>query len=214
MEIAEQKILLGNISKLSDCELLSIIGGDKRSSFAFAKELLEGVKELKDILKMDYKALSKIPNSSKRQLLPLLASFELSKRLGVNIKEEVEIIKDNKDVERLFMPHLSKCEVEEFWAIYLTGTNRIIKKVKLSSGSISATIVDIKLLLKIGIENLCTSVIVVHNHPSGDLTPSNEDIELTKRIKIGCQAVDISILDHIIIGKGDSVSLLKLGLLG
>ena len=90
---------------------------------------------------------------------------------------------------------------EEFWAIYLNNAKRVIDRQRISSGGIAATVVDVKILIKYGIENLATAMILVHNHPSGNIVPSRNDDELTARVKNAAKLVDIDVVDHIIIGE-------------
>ena len=109
-------------------------------------------------------------------------------------------------------PLIGELPHEEFWALYLSSAGRVMHKVRLSVGGITHTVVDIRLLLKTALEQGAVSMILIHNHPSGSLTPSKEDIQLTQRVKEAGQLLDIRLLDHVIITEKNYRSLAEEGL--
>jgi DNA repair proteins len=109
--------------------------------------------------------------------------------------------------------YLDRMQHEEFWAIYLSGANTVIDKVKIGQGGVSGVTVDHKLIVKRALELLASSIILVHNHPSGLARPSEEDKMLTNRIKAAASLFDISVHDHIIITSGESFSFAENGLI-
>ena len=129
------------------------------------------------------------------------------------LPKQLESIKSSTSVAEEFYPIMSDLTHEEFWVLLLNKANKQIGKYKISSGGISSTIVDSRIILKYAIENLASNVVLVHNHPSGSLNPSRDDIELTKKIIMGCKALDIIVLDHIIIGQNKYYSFSDEGLL-
>ena len=108
-------------------------------------------------------------------------------------------ISNSKDAYQFLAQYMAELVHEEFWVLYLNRANKVISKELLSSGGISGTIVDIRILLKRCVELLSSSVVLLHNHPSGNLHPSEEDKKLTKKIREACLQLDIQVIDHIII---------------
>lgn len=216
LAIAETKLLYGESGKLTVSELVALVMCNSKLSDKYidlGEKLSSVFASLDELSVQNINSLIKHSGISKREAASLAAAFELGKRVNWARKSEVEIIRTNKDVESLLTPLFKGVMQEEFWTVYLTGTHRVIEKVKICSGNISSTTVDIKLILKRGIENLCSVLIVAHNHPSGDMTPSDTDIELTAKIKQAAALIDIRLLDHVIIGDNCSVSFHEKGIL-
>ena len=115
-------------------------------------------------------------------------------------------IRSSKDAVDLMRPMLEALEYEEFWVLMLSRSNRVTYKRCISQGGTASTVVDVKLLLKRAIDCLAEGIILVHNHPSGNASPSVEDDRLTSRIKDGAKILGINVLDHIIIARGKSYS--------
>lgn len=212
-EIAEQKAIFGDVSSLSDKELIMLILSDRKKGERTTLQLMVSKKDINEIAELSVNEITKLSGASKTQAAALSAACEFAKRIKINSKPETDTIRNNKDVENIFKNALSNSSIEEFWALYLTGTNKVIERVRISSGGTNVAAVDIKIILKRGIELLATSVIVAHNHPSGDTTPSEEDITLTRKIFEAAKSVDIRLLDHLIIGKENSYSFLEKGIM-
>ena len=121
-------------------------------------------------------------------------------------------ITSSKDVYELLFPVLADLPHEEFWILLLNRSNKIIDKIRISQGGTAGTVIDIKMILKNAIEKLASSVIICHNHPSGNTQPSKADIEITGRLKEAARAMDIKLLDHIIIADNLYFSFLDEGL--
>ena len=133
--------------------------------------------------------------------ISLAAAFELGARCRRDMKNAEAVIRSSKDVYELMRGHMELLDYEEFWILILTRGNTVKYRRCISQGGTSATVVDVKLLLKRAIDCVASAIILVHNHPSGAVRPSADDDHLTKRIKDGAQLLDIRVLDHVIIGR-------------
>jgi len=128
-----------------------------------------------------------------------MAALELGRRRKSAGIIEAAKIKSSNDVYTIFNPLLADLTYEEFWLLYLNRSNKILSRHKLSQGGISGTITDVRLLIKKALELLASSIIICHNHPSGNLDPSEADTRITEKIKEAAAYFDISLLDHLII---------------
>jgi DNA repair protein RadC len=122
-------------------------------------------------------------------------------------------LKCSKDAAEIFLPILSDLAHEEFWVLFLNRSNRVIDRMKLSQGGISGTVTDVRIVMKKAIECLASGLIVCHNHPSGNLNPSDSDSKITQKIKDAGNLMDIQLLDHIIISGRDYYSFADNGLM-
>ncbi|GAV31115.1 MAG: DNA repair protein RadC [Coriobacteriia bacterium] len=144
----------------------------------------------------------------------LLASVELARRASLNPACERRAISTPEDVVALCEPQLRGCDREHFWALALNTKNRLIRIIEVSIGSLNASIVHPRELFKEAVRSSAASVVVVHNHPSGDPTPSSADIHLTQRLVRAGDVLGIEVLDHVVIGEGGShASLREMGLM-
>jgi len=122
-------------------------------------------------------------------------------------------ITSSVDVYEVIQPRIADLKHEEFWILLLNKANKIISKHDISKGGISGTVADTRVIFKLAVEDLATSIILCHNHPSGNLTPSDADIKLTKKLKDSGILMDIPILDHIIVSDGGYYSFADEGVL-
>lgn len=206
-ELSEQALVLeklsyGKIASLSDFELLSIIigrGDVKEQHIVKAKQLFVTYKSLNTIIETNNLAL---PSNT---LTLINAICELNKRMS-NYENSIDIIDNNHDAELLIRGLMKGALTEEFWIVAINRGGRVIDKRCISKGGIGSSVVDMRILMKYIIGTLASSVIIAHNHPSGAVNPSNEDIELTKKIVSALSFFDIKLLDHIIIGDKDTYS--------
>ena len=136
----------------------------------------------------------------------LLSATTLGRRVASANRAIEETITSSEDVVRTMRPLLKELKHEECWAIYLTNSNRIIERCRISQGGVQATVVDQRLIVKRALELLSTRLIIVHNHPSGSATPSGADFDITNRVKEATSLFDIQLLDHIIISASESYS--------
>ncbi len=192
---------------LSTAELLAIVmrvGTREENALELAKKLLEKY-NLPALSKSDVIELRKTLGIGDAKACQIVASFELGRRLLTY--ESKPPIRTPQDVADMFMSELRYLKKEIFKGVYLDTKNRVIADETVSMGSLNTNIVHPREVFKKAIEKSAASIILVHNHPSGDPTPSNEDIELTKRMREAGNLLGIEVFDHVIIGDGKYISL-------
>lgn len=200
-----EKMLLKGRQSLSDSELLAIIigsGSRGESAVDLSKRILRdhndnfgelGRISIKDLIKK-YKGIGEA------KAINIVAALELGRRRSENLRNERKKITSSKDAYQILQPFLEDLYAEEFYVILLDRSNHVIKVENISKGGIHSTLVDVRIVLKTALENNAVNMILAHNHPSGALKPSNEDIKLTQKLKEGSRLIDITIADHIIVG--------------
>lgn len=205
-----EKAQTNGIESLSATELLAIIFGSGlkgKSVIELSREILNDVDyRLDRLAQMSIEALSsRYSGIGPAKAVSLAASIELGRRCQRDLEARGRLdpmITGSKSVYNLMRTSLELLANEEFWVLYLNRGNRVISKERISQGGISGTVVDVKLIMKHAIDRLCSSLILVHNHPSGNLNPSNADDSITKKICTAATYFDISVLDHVIISAG------------
>lgn len=188
---------------LTDTELVAILirsGTEKKSAIDLSKEILAAAENNLNVLaRMEIHRLTEFLGIGPAKAITLAAALELGRRRKLaEIVKKVQV-KSSQDAFQMLEPVLADLNHEEFWILLLNRNNRIIKKVKISSGGVSGTVVDHRIIFKNAIEALASSIILCHNHPSGNLKPSSEDINITNTIKKAGELLDIKVLDHLII---------------
>ena len=206
-----EKMLSKGASSLSNAELLAILiatGSKTDSALDLAKSLLsKSSNNLDEICKLSPQELSmRVKGIGKAKAVTISAAIELSRRIRSATPVESLICKKSAHIAEEFMRLLSHKKQEEFWIVLFNKANKELARYQISTGTLTRTLVDTRIILKYAIENLATSMILVHNHPSGDLNPSPEDMLLTKNIIACCKQFDILVLDHVIVGNRDFVS--------
>lgn len=131
--------------------------------------------------------------------ITIMAALELGRRRKISERINKKKITHSKDIFELFQALIGDLPYEEFWILLLNRSNLIIEKFKISQGGVSGTVIDIKIILKTAIEKLASSIILCHNHPSGNREPSSADDLITQKLKKGAELLDIQVLDHIIV---------------
>ncbi|MFT3919577.1 RadC family protein [Cloacibacterium sp.] len=212
-----EKFLLKGKTSLSDSELLAIIlgsGNNEDSALELARKILASVgNNWQNLSKLSIKDLMKFKGIGEAKAISVAATLEIGRRKASQETPEKTSISSAKDSYNIFSQHLSDLRTEEFWAIFLNQKNQIVYKTQISKGGISGTLVDVRVLFRIAIEHFATSLIVAHNHPSGSLKPSLEDIQITKSIKNAGEILNVTLLDHLIIGDNSFFSFAEEGLL-
>jgi DNA repair protein RadC len=198
-----EKLITKGLASLSDAELLAILlatGTRNISAVDLAKHILANVENNLHVLgKQTVNDLKKINGIGEAKAITIIAALELGRRRK---KSDIERKKINNShvVFELFQPILGDLPYEEFWVLYLNRSNGVIDKEKISLGGTAGTVIDVKIILKHGIEKLASSLVLVHNHPSGNIQPSENDKAITQKIMEAGKLMDISTLDHVIIG--------------
>lgn len=189
---------------LSDAELLAIIlgsGNNEETAIQLAQRMLhENRNDINSLAKLSLLELQKFKGVGPAKAVNIAAAFELGRRRKDTNFGELQKISSSKDAFNALNQKLADLPHEEFWMILLNRANKIIKIESVSKGGISGTVVDVRLISKSAIENNTSSVILAHNHPSGNLKPSQSDIDITKKIKEALKLFDITLFDHLIIG--------------
>jgi DNA repair protein RadC len=198
-----EKMLLKGIQSLSDSELLALLIGSgtrKSSAVDLARQVLNMAGNNLDKLgKYSVSDLKKLNGIGQARAISIVAALELGRRRNQSDSPDDLKITGSSDVFVLMGPLLSDLSHEEFWALLLNRSNKIIEKRKISQGGITGTVTDIRMILKLALDNLATGLIICHNHPSGNLQPSDADISITRRIKESAALMDITLLDHVIV---------------
>jgi DNA repair protein RadC len=212
-----EKMIRYGTSTLSDAELLGILissGTKENSAVDLGRELLSRVNNnLTALGRLTIADLTKIHGIGNARAVTIAAALELGRRRKLAEIPEVVQIKCSRDVADIFQPILSDLLHEEFWILFLNRSNKVINRMKLSQGGISGTVTDVRLVMKRAIETLASGIIVCHNHPSGNLNPSESDSRITQKIKEAGNLLDIQLLDHLIISDKDYYSFADNGLI-
>jgi DNA repair protein RadC len=191
-------------SALSDAELVAIIigsGSRNESAVELSKRILYSIdNNLNELGKVTITDLMKFKGVGEAKAITIVAALELGRRRKEKEPKVKPKIASSKDAFDVVFPVLSDLPHEEFWIILLKQNNQIIDTVCISRGGVSGTVADAKLIFKITLDKLASSIILCHNHPSGNLKPSKSDINLTRKLKEGGKLLDIAVLDHLIIG--------------
>jgi len=198
-----EKLISNGKKSLSDAELIAIIigsGSRTESALELSKNILHQYNnDLNKLSKCTIKDLTNIKGIGEAKAVSIISAIELGLRRKNTEQEERKSITSSQDVFNIMHSNFSDLPYEEFWVLLLNRSNKIIEKVKFSQGGISGTVVDIRLILKSAVQHLASSIILVHNHPSGNIKPSTQDTQLTQKLKEAANFFDIQILDHLII---------------
>jgi DNA repair protein RadC len=198
-----EKMVAKGVSALSDAELLAILIGSgtrNETAVAVAQRILSSANNnLNELGKFSLKDFVKIKGIGSAKGITIMAALELGKRRKISDAIERKQITSSNDVIEIFQPLLADLPYEEFWVLLLNRANRIMEKVKISEGGFTATVVDVRKIMRIALDHQAIGIILCHNHPSGNHNPSNDDLKITTKIKEAAVTLDISLLDHIII---------------
>jgi len=206
-----EKMMRKGSQSLSDAELLAIliaIGNKNETAVELARRILNDCQEnLNELAQLSIAELCKrFKGIGEAKAITITAALELGKRRKTNEILERKKVTSSKDLFDLFETQLVDLPHEEFWVGLLNGANKVIEIKRLTQGGSRQTVVDIPMLLKMALDKSAQAIVVAHNHPSGQNRPSHEDEVITRRIKTGCEAIGITLLDHIIIARGDYYS--------
>ena len=190
-------------ASLSDAELIAILigsGSKNESAVALSQRILASVDfNLSELGKLSLKHLMEFKGIGEAKAITIVAAMELGRRRRGEEALEKKKISSSISVYELMQPIIGELPHEEFWIIYTNNSNKVIQKQLLSKGGITGTLVDVRLVLKNALEFGATGLILVHNHPSGTLNPSEADKQITQKLKTAALSLDIKVLDHLIV---------------
>lgn len=198
-----EKLMEKGRHALTEAELIAILiasGSKNETAVELSKRILGSVSnDLNDLGKLSINELIKFKGIGEAKAISIVAALELGRRRKETKTTKREKIITSKDVYEIMRPAMMDLPHEEFWLLMLNRANSVIKKELISRGGITGTVVDSKLIFKTALENYACSIIICHNHPSGNLKPSEQDIKITKNIKEAGRIMEIQLLDHLII---------------
>ncbi|MCS6974014.1 MAG: DNA repair protein RadC [Cyclobacteriaceae bacterium] len=212
-----EKLLLKGKASLSDAELIAILigtGTASQSAVDLAKQILLSVdNNLDELAKLSVADLTKIKGIGEAKAIAIVSALELGRRRKDFTEKERPKINSSRLAFEEVKADLLDLAQEEFWILLLNRATQLIKKQKVSVGGIHATYVDAKVIFKYTLEAGASNIILAHNHPSGNSTPSPADLELTRKLKEGGKLLDIQLIDHIIVAGKSYLSFADEGLL-
>ncbi|MBT3421804.1 MAG: DNA repair protein RadC [Bacteroidetes bacterium] len=212
-----EKLLLKGPKALTNAELLAILigsGSKELNALELAKTILNKAENnLKALGGLSVKQLTAFKGIGHAKAISIAAALELGRRRKDELEDSKNKITSSKDVYNFVFPFLADSKQEHFIVLLLNRSNQVIKKVEVSIGGVSGTLVDPKIVFHAALEELSSSIILCHNHPSGNIKPSQADLDITKKISDGAKLFDISVLDHLIFSEEHYFSFADEGLL-
>lgn len=211
-----EKMLTKGIRSLSEAELIAILIGSgslDESAVEVSRRILASANNnLNELGKKNINDLKKFKGIGEVKAITIMAALELGRRRKESEPEEKPKVVTSADAAAIFKPLLSDLPHEEFWVLLLNRNNLVIDKMMVSQGGLSGTVIDVRIIFKMALDKLACSIILCHNHPSGNLMPSEADKDITKKIKEAGKHMDIPVLDHLIIGNDSYFSFTDEGL--
>jgi DNA repair protein RadC len=210
-----ERLIKYGAESLSDAQLLAIIlrTGGKKGVLGLSLSLLDTFKNLRNIDSASIAELSSIKGIGKAKIAQIKAALELGKRLMAETSELQPSFSSSLTVYSYFAPRFKNIKKEQFFSLLLDAKNKLIKEHKISEGSLERATVHPREAFKEAIRESASSIIFIHNHPSGDPSPSGDDLSLTERLKSAGDILGIRVLDHIIVGDGRYISMKEKGFL-
>lgn len=198
-----EKMLLRGASALTDSELLAILigsGSRTESAVELAQRILrQADNSLISLSRMSAQEMTKIKGVGPAKSITISAALELGRRRkNIEIEQRPKIT-CSRDAYTVLYPIFCDLPHEEMWALLLDRANKVEHKMQVSKGGISGTVVDIRIILREAINRYASGIILAHNHPSGNCVPSEQDIQITKKLKEACKLMDMNLLDHLIV---------------
>ena len=212
-----EKLLAKGTRSLSDAELLAILigsGNPEESAVELSRRILKSANnDLSELGRKDAATFLKFNGIGEAKAVNILAALELGRRRKESSSSARTIIANSRDAANFFRPILEDLPHEEFWILLLNRSNTVIDKFMVSQGGITGTVIDVKIIMKTALEKLACSMILCHNHPSGNLMASEADKKVTRKIKEAAELMEISVLDHVIIAHDQYLSFADEGML-
>ncbi|MDI5887521.1 MAG: DNA repair protein RadC [Flavobacterium sp.] len=198
-----EKLMLKGKSVLSDAELIAILigsGSRNESAVDLSKRILASVdNNLNALGKLSISQLMNFKGIGEAKAISIIAALELGRRRRAEDAVELKKVTSSKIIFEIMQPIIGELPHEEFWIIYLNNSNKVISKSQLSKGGITGTLVDVRIVFKTALEMGATGLILCHNHPSGTLIPSDADKQITRKLKLAGDSLEIKVLDHLIV---------------
>ena len=212
-----EKMLTKGAAALSDSELLGILinnGNKEKSAVEIAKDILKlGDNNLNELGKLSLKELQKVKGIGAAKAITIAAALELGRRRHASAALEKTVIRTSLDIAQYLRATIKDFSYEVFAVLFLNKANKINHFEIISRGGLTGTVADPRVIFKIALEQDATSVVLCHNHPSGNLRPSKADEELTQKIKVAARYLDITVMDHLIVSEEGYYSFADGGLL-
>lgn len=207
--LPRERLLTEGPDKLSNQELLSILlrtGNKNKTVYEIAQELLGSLKSLKELASMSFQELQEVPGIGKVKAIELLATIELGKRIQTSQVIETEQIMSSQKLAKMMQQKIGHEKQEHLLALYLNTQNQIIHQQVIFIGTVNRSIAEPREILHYAIKHMATSLILVHNHPSGIIHPSKNDDGVTQQMIEACNCLGIVFLDHLIVSTDDYYS--------
>ncbi|MFK7757605.1 MAG: DNA repair protein RadC [Flavobacteriales bacterium] len=212
-----EKLLLKGKSALSNAELIAIlIGSGSRNETAvdLSKRILNYTENnLNNLARLSLSELQEFHGIGEAKAISIQAALEIGARKRAMTAHQRKKITSSADVNELFHEDLASLSHEEFHVLLLNQANKILKRVLISKGGMSSTLADPKVIFEAGLAAKASSIVLIHNHPSGNLKPSQSDMRLTKKLKAGGEVLDLPVIDHLIIAETGYFSFADEGIL-
>jgi DNA repair protein RadC len=202
-DLPREKLIHKGRSALTDAELISLLlgaGTRNTSSVELGKRVLHFANNnLHELARMGVKDLTRVGGIGRTKAMTIVAALELGRRRRELDPESRPRLSKSADAFDILKPVLLDILHEEFWIILVNRANRLIRLSQVSQGGVAGTVADPKIIFKMAVEELASGIILAHNHPSGNLSASQADIELTRKLSAGARLLEIQVLDHIIL---------------
>lgn len=197
-----EKLIKTGVGNLTDTELIATLigsGNGQHNALDVARQILMSVQHNLDQLgSLEYQDLIRFPGIGTAKAITLLSAMEIGRRRTSSTPASRLKVSGSNDVYKLMQPKLLDQKLEMFWVVYLNRAHMVIKLQQISQGGVSGTLVDPKVIFKHALNHLASSIVLVHNHPSGQLKPSQADINLTRKLVTAGKLMEIPVLDHLI----------------
>jgi DNA repair protein RadC len=212
-----EKLKSKGVQALSDSELLGILinsGTSGKTAVDIGREILSSVEGgLPDLGRLTIADFCRFPGIGEARAITLMAALELGRRRsGADVRPRTQV-KGGNDVARYLQSFLADKPVEEFWILLLNRANKIIEPMRVSEGGLTGTVVDPRVIFRKAIEKNAVSIILCHNHPSGNTRPSEADVQITRKMREAGKLIDVAVLDHVIVSDSGYFSFAEEGIM-
>ncbi len=212
-----EKLLLKGRAALSDAELVAILigsGSRELTAVELSKQILVAQENsLSSLAKLNVEELMRHKGIGEAKAISIIAALELGRRRKAEAPEDRVQIRSSTDAFEILQPELGDLHHEEFMVLMLNRNNKVTSKERISSGGVTGTVVDPKLIFKRALDKRAAGIVLAHNHPSGNLSPSKQDIALTKQVFDAGRLLEITVIDHLIITQNGYYSFADEGML-